>query len=191
MHANVAAVAGGVDSTASSAVADAVGLNVSSAVSVQERRIAWDGEAYTKAEFQQWYGAAGGTIWDSAVTESSRTSRRNPNLVPLQNYAWMRSCLNCGCYEPFQDLTDECCYVIRGEHCVFADTYLYPPRAAELRLLTALGPAEYAHRHRNDGWNMTDIFRQIEALRGGGAFLSRIGSTSNYTLHQRRTPNGV
>ena len=50
------------DSNESSEVADAVDLNVSSAVAVQERRIAWDGKAYTKEDFQQWYGAAGGNI---------------------------------------------------------------------------------------------------------------------------------
>ena len=72
MHTKVAAVAGGVDSTESSAVAAAVGLNVSSAVAVQERRIAWDGEAYTNEDFQQWYGAAGGNIWDTAVREHSQ-----------------------------------------------------------------------------------------------------------------------
>ena len=54
------------DSTESSAVADAVDLNVSSAVGVQERRIAWDGKAYTNEDFQQWYGAAGGNLWGLA-----------------------------------------------------------------------------------------------------------------------------
>ena len=33
----------------------------------QERRIAWDGRAYTKEDFQQWYGAAGGSMWDLAA----------------------------------------------------------------------------------------------------------------------------
>ena len=71
MHAKVAAVAEGVvDSNESSAVADAVDLNVSSAVAVQERRIAWDGTACTKEDFQQWYGAAGGGMWDLATVKA-------------------------------------------------------------------------------------------------------------------------
>ena len=152
------------DSTESSAVADAVDLNVSSAVAVQERRIAWDGKAYTKEDFQQWYEAAGGNIWDSAVTEASRTSLRNPNLVPLSNSKGMRICLKCSTYERFQDYTDECCYVTRRQRCVFDDADLDPARAAELRLLKELGTAAYAHHLKKDGWDMTDIMHQIEAL---------------------------
>ena len=58
------------DSTESSAVADAVDLNVSSAVAVQERRIAWDGKAYTNEDFQQWYGAAGGNLGGLATVKA-------------------------------------------------------------------------------------------------------------------------
>ena len=59
MHTKGAAVAEGMDSNESSAVADAFDLNISSAVAIQERPMAWDGKAYTKEDFQQWYGAAG------------------------------------------------------------------------------------------------------------------------------------
>ena len=71
MHAKVAAVAEGVvDSNESSAVAAAGDPSVSSAVAIQERRMAWDGKAYTKEEFQQWYGAAGGNLWGLATVKA-------------------------------------------------------------------------------------------------------------------------
>ena len=31
----------------------------------------------------------------------------------------MRACIRCGCYEPFQDITDECCFQRHGTSCVF------------------------------------------------------------------------
>jgi len=32
-----------------------------------------------------------------------------------------RVCINCGVYEPFQDRTEECCWVTAGTRCVFID----------------------------------------------------------------------
>ena len=31
----------------------------------------------------------------------------------------MATCLKCGCYEPFQDMTEECCRATNGSSCVF------------------------------------------------------------------------
>ena len=45
----------------------------------QETHIAKDGKAYTKKDFQKWYGDAGGNIWDTAPTkprQASPASRR-------------------------------------------------------------------------------------------------------------------
>ena len=78
MHTKGAAVAEGMDSNESSAVAAAVDLSVSSAVAIQESRMAWDGKAYTKEEFQQWYGAAGGNIWDTAVRKLRKRGQGFP-----------------------------------------------------------------------------------------------------------------
>ena len=52
----------------------------------------------------------------------------------------------------------------RRERCVFDDADLDPATAAELRLLKELGTADYAHHLKKDGWDMTDIMHQIEAL---------------------------
>ena len=36
----------------------------------------------------------------------------------------MRACIKCGCYEPFQDRTDECCRRVYGKPCVFLEREL-------------------------------------------------------------------
>ena len=51
----------------------------------QERRIAWDGEAYTKEDFQQHYGVNNfAEIWSTAVSEHREdigwTPDKNPRL---------------------------------------------------------------------------------------------------------------
>ena len=45
-----------------------------------ERRLAWDKQPYTKAEFQQYYGDAYITIWSSAVRVSSVVKLGSPPL---------------------------------------------------------------------------------------------------------------
>ena len=43
------------------------------------------------------------------------TIRRPP---PKPRVDW-RICINCGCYEPFERLTEECCWNEFGKECVF------------------------------------------------------------------------
>ena len=77
-----------------------------------ERRLAPNGRPYTKEEFMRWYG--GERQWAEA--------EREPVAGPVrQEQDRWRVCTRCGCYEPFQDKTDECCRVEFGLACVFAD----------------------------------------------------------------------
>ena len=41
-----------------------------------------------------------------------------------------RSCKFCGCWEPFADMTDECCWTQTGRHCVFEPAPAPPPTAS-------------------------------------------------------------
>ena len=40
----------------------------------------------------------------------------------------MASCLRCGCFESFQDITDDCCYTEHGRRCVFDVPWGRSPR---------------------------------------------------------------
>jgi hypothetical protein len=46
-----------------------------------------------------------------------------PSRIVLCTDEEYRACFRCGCYEPFQDLTDECCFAETGKKCIF----LRPP----------------------------------------------------------------
>jgi hypothetical protein len=62
---------------------------------VQERHIAWDGRAYTKEDFQQYYGDAGGNMWDTAPTKPHQAFPPPDSLVPyfrMQEPGWRRGC---------------------------------------------------------------------------------------------------
>ena len=50
------------------------------------------------------------------------TIRRPP---PKPRVDW-RICINCGCYEPFQYLTEECCWNEFQKECVFTTTLASP-----------------------------------------------------------------
>ena len=44
-----------------------------------------------------------------------------PPQVQPHPFDETRVCINCGVYEPFQDRTEECCWVTAGTRCVFID----------------------------------------------------------------------
>ena len=56
---------------------------------------------------------------------------------PINNW---RICINCGCYEPFERCTDECCFNEFGKECVFI-TMLESPQ----------GPMPLAKSHTSKG----------------------------------------
>ena len=53
------------------------------------------------------------------LTQRSRYLAAMMQLPYRPEYAAFRVCKRCGVFEPFQDLTDECCLVLYGVQCQF------------------------------------------------------------------------
>ena len=108
----------------------------------------------------------------------------------------LRSCLRCGCLEPFQDMTDMCCRTLSGRDCIFsleqqpaADGHAHTPEPAEAQETPAEPPPQppapdepppkvfmepELASNGGDGWYWTSSQGWFELIprnrgRGGGA----------------------
>ena len=66
-----------------------------------------------------------------------------------------RSCIDCGCYEPFQGLTDQCCIKLHGIDCVFQDPEASGPGTNDNT--TAQSSRDATHPSASDGQDATRI----------------------------------
>ncbi len=76
---------------------------------------------------------------DSIVEPQSRTSLRSSQDDGVGR---SRVCVNCGVYEPFQNITDICCRTVHGVSCVFRDADANNDEADDVSDSEDSGPIE-------------------------------------------------